>query len=76
MPMTVKDVMNKYEEKFGGRKMAISSKEHFDFITDLANVSCGRWANKQPFPPNIDAATELSDEEAYAWLKRLMCLPE
>ena len=74
MPMTVKEVMAKYDEKFGIRKMTVRSKEHYDFCAELAQVSGDRWANK-PYPPNIDAATDLSDEEAAAWLRRLVNLP-
>ncbi len=74
MAMTVKEVMGRYKGRFGNRNMVLDYKEHQKFLEDLARVSGERWMG-QPYPPDIDAATELSDEESARWLWRMDNLP-
>ncbi len=74
MTMTVQELIKKYRERFPSHREASLHPEHVKFIEDLMHVSGKRWKNAT-YPSDIDAATELGDEEAFAWLKRMANLP-
>ena len=74
MAMTVKELIKKYRERFPSHGEAGLRPEHLKFIEDLLHVSGQRWKGAI-HPPDIDAATELNDEEAFTWLKRMANLP-
>lgn len=75
MSMTVKDLIKKYKERFNDSYITRHS-EHRKFWEELTGLSGERCKNINPYPTDIDAATELNDQEAYAWLQRLVNLPD
>ncbi len=74
MAMTVQELIKKYRERFPSHGEAGLRPEHVKFIEDLLRVSGKRW-KKDTYPADIDVATKLNDEEAFAWLKRMANLP-
>ncbi len=74
MAMTVQDLIKKYRERFPSHGETSVHHEHIKFFEDLMHVSGQRWKNTA-YPPDIDNATELNDEEAFTWLKRMANLP-
>lgn len=76
MATTVKDLILKYRERFSDSRVIAISTEHQNFWDELTNLGLKRWKSNTTLPPDIDAATELSTEEATAWLRRMANLPQ